>query len=298
MHVATTPSTGGHDIWQSASTGHQVSEAGGKSVSYNEARLAKLQAQFPARPNNTSTKHAGAPEALLEGTTPKKVAHRDSGHIPLFDYDPAENLYHPTQVNSPIQTSLALPAASGSGIFNGCVFYLDGYMGAKMSDHSLRRVLTQNGGRLSMYLQKTRITHVLLSSGGALANSKIRKEVEGLRNRVKFVKVDWVFRCLELGRRIGEWDYCVDRLCGGNRTVASMFSQQNTLHATDMGMTITKNVAQRPNESATLSTEKNIIHASFTNQPSLEGTQTAIEHKDRLDLLDAEEDERLDSLDR
>ncbi|CCG82891.1 Putative uncharacterized protein [Taphrina deformans PYCC 5710] len=252
MHVATTPTTGGHDIWQSASTGHQVSEAGAKCVSYNEARLAKLQAQFPPR---QPLKRDHDPSA----ETDQDRKDRDSGHISLFDYNAAENTWHPSPVR-PIPSG-------GSGIFSGCVFYLDGYMGSKMSDHTLRRVLTLNGGTLSLYLKKTRITHVLLSSRGALANSKIKREVEGSRNRVKFVRIDWVHKCLEVGRRIGEWEYSVDRLCGGNRTVASMLS-----HPADS--TVTAHPEQTPSEEETVETKR------------------------QLDLLGAEEGERWDAIDR
>lgn len=273
MQVATTPSTRGHDIWQSASTGHQVSEAGGKSVSYNDARLAKLQAQFPSNKSTLKRKRsAGSDEPpgedkLLETTVAEERL--DSEHIPLFEYDASQNLYYPAPV-TPSSTH-----TTTSGIFSGCVFYLDGYMGPTMSDHSLKRVLTQNGGTLNPYLKKTRITHVLLSSRGALANSKIKKEVEGSRNRVKYVKVDWVYKCLEVGRRVGEWDYSIERLNGNNRSVAQM-----------------------------ISTSKGSVNAEH----KLEDLSNSEEHtrppsgidleKARLGLLDAEEGERLDGLDR
>lgn len=266
MHVATTPSTRGHDIWQSASTGHQVAEAGGKSVSYNDARLAKLQAQFPPAKPTLKRKRVGAAEEGLEA--PKETSEaerpesRDSEHISLFHYDASQNTYHPT----PVSPSLTSINHQPSGIFNGCVFYLNGYMGPKMSDHTLRRTLTQNGGTLSLYLKKTRITHVLLSSHGALANSKIRKEVEGMRNRVKFVKVDWVYKCLEVGKRIGEWEFAVDRLNGHNKSVASLFTH-------------TKSEGEPQN--------KNEVPDTYSRT-----------EKDKLDLLDAEEGERLDGFDR
>lgn len=268
MHIATTATTSGHDIWQSASTGHQVSEAGGKSVSYNDARLAKLQAQFPPQQKAVKRPRADSSEQQRTG--------RDSSHISLFDYDATSNLYHPSQVSAS-QTYRNV----GSGIFGGCVFYLDGYMGPKMSDHTLRRILTQNGGTLSMYLKKTRITHVLLSDSGALANSKIRKEVEGSRNRVKFVKVEWVHKCLEVGKRIGEWEYSIDRLRGKNQTVASML--QNSTNATSKNFMMDKDRSDSAFKATKLS-------------KSL--SQDRFEEKQLSGLLDAEEGERIDALDR
>lgn len=268
MHVATTPSTKGHDIWQSASTGHQVSEAGGKSVSYNEARLAKLQAQFPpSRPAGLKRKRVPSDEQDTNESEVMQTQERTSEHIPLFHYEASNNTYHPVPAT--------LSYKSTSGLFSGCVFYLDGYMGPTMSDHSLRRLLTQHGGKLSLYLQKTRITHVLLSSKGALANSKIRREVEGLRNRAKFVKVDWVFKCLEVGKRVGEWDFLADRLTGNNRSVAVML---------------------QGNASATSKTEDTSSVRPAKHKESSEDMDRI--EKDRLDLLDAEEGERVDSLER
>lgn len=277
MHVATTASTRGHDIWQSASTGHQVSEAGGKSVSYNDARLAKLQAQFP--PTKSTLKRKRSDDSAEQSSIANKITDKnhtklDSEHIALFEYDGSQNTYHPAPV-TPSSTR-----HSTSGIFSGCVFYLDGYMGSKMSDHSLRRVLTQNGGSLSLYLKKTRITHVLLSSTGALANSKIKKEVEGSRNRVKFVKVDWVFKCLEVGHRVGEWDYSIERLKGHNRSIAEM------VRLNDLSVPSTSPIPKFPPQLS------NSVDVTSSDTSDIDP------EKDRLSLLGAEEGERLDGLDR
>ena len=198
MHVATTPSTKGHDIWQSASTGHQVSEAGAKSVTYNEARIAKLRAQFPS-------------QKVVE-----QRAERDSEHIELFDYHADDNTWYAARTS--------IKNTGDGGLFAGCVFYLDGYMGPQMSDFSLKRQITLNGGVLSVSLQKTRITHVLLSSRGALAGSKILKELKG-PNKVKFVKVDWVYKCLELNKRVNEWEYAVTSL-QNSHSVGKIFKDQ------------------------------------------------------------------------
>lgn len=275
MHVATTASTHRHDIWQSASTGHQVSEAGGKSVSYNDARLAKLQAQFPPNRNTLKRKRSSnseEPVAVPLAETKDAQETLDSEHIALYEYDTNQNKYHPAPASpSSLQKT-------GSGIFSDCVFYLDGYMGPTMSDHSLRRVLTQNGGTLSLYLKKTRITHVLLSSKGSLANNKIKKEAEGSRNSVKFVKVDWVFKCLEVGHRVGEWEYSIDKLQGNNRSVVQMITPRKPSNTSS-------------SSSSSLS-QRRVINSSSTSES--DDSQA----KARLDLLAAEEGERLNAMDR
>ncbi|BFZ58702.1 hypothetical protein PYCC9005_005767 [Savitreella phatthalungensis] len=206
MHVATVPSTRGHDIWQSASTGHQVSEQGGRSTSYNEARLAKLKVQFP-------TANGG------KSSTTTTTQHRSSEHIELFHYTQHDNTYYPVKIDADV------PEAKG--IFAGCTFYLDGYMGGGCSDHSLKRLLTQNGGQLSLYMQKSRITHVVLSEDGALATQKRRKECEStLRgNRVKFVTVRWCHDSLEKGKRQPEWKYA-GMMQAGQRSVGNMLEKQ------------------------------------------------------------------------
>lgn len=178
------------DIWQSASTGHQVSDSGAKSVSYNAARCAKLRAQFPCK---------SALESLQEGK-------RDSNGIELFDYHPDTNKWHPAPVPIPSLINKT------QGIFQGCVMYLDGYLGPKMSDYALKRAITMNGGLLGQSLQKTRITHVVLSSRGDLAASKVRREREGRRNRCCYVTVDWVHACLDAGKRVSECHYSVAAL--------------------------------------------------------------------------------------
>ena len=102
--------------------------------------------------------------------------------------------------------------------------YLDGYMGPSCSDHSLRRLITTHGGELSLYLSKSRITHVVLSSKGALAAGKVRKEVQATcrGNRVKYVTVDWCHDSVRAGKRLHEFEYTAF-LPAGQRSVGDFF---------------------------------------------------------------------------
>ncbi|ORY76608.1 hypothetical protein BCR37DRAFT_395161 [Protomyces lactucae-debilis] len=231
MHIATTPSTRGHDIWVSAATGHQISEQGGRSVSYNAARVAKLKCQFrpagadvPADQKAVAARYAAQQEGPviapdLEATV---AVSRDSGHIALFD---AQHSTH--SVTYPTRVAFQASTSPTKGCFRGCVFYLDGYLGPTTSDWCLKREIAAQGGEVSVSLAKKQITHVVLSQCGALAHSKIVKEGKLKRRTVQYVTVDWIHACLAAGKRVPEWSYSVEKLQSGTRPVAELWQKKD-----------------------------------------------------------------------
>lgn len=87
------------------------------------------------------------------------------------------------------------------GIFDGLVIYVNGSTHPLISDHKLKHVLAENGGRLSCHLGRRRVTHVILGkpssgvhsgSGGGLAGGKMEKEIRKVGGKgLKYVGVEW-----------------------------------------------------------------------------------------------------------
>ncbi|KAK8048781.1 hypothetical protein PG994_010511 [Apiospora phragmitis] len=86
-------------------------------------------------------------------------------------------------------------------LFDGVVVYVNGCTHPQISDHKLKHVLAEHGGRLSSHLGRKQVTHVILGrpaggggggAGGGLAGSKLQKEIQKTGGAaVKFVGVEW-----------------------------------------------------------------------------------------------------------
>lgn len=89
------------------------------------------------------------------------------------------------------------------GIFDGVVVYINDSTYPLISDHKLRHLLAENGARISIYLGRRQVTHVVLGkpcsvsivgvgAGGGLSSSKIQKEISTVGGcGVKYVGVEW-----------------------------------------------------------------------------------------------------------
>jgi hypothetical protein len=95
------------------------------------------------------------------------------------------------------------------GIFDGLVIYINGSTYPLISDHKLKHLLVQNGGRISMYLARRQVTHVILGrpcgrenisglttskpgAGGGLAATKIQKEIKRVGGcGIRYVGAEW-----------------------------------------------------------------------------------------------------------
>lgn len=87
-------------------------------------------------------------------------------------------------------------------IFDGLCFYINGSTAPTMSDHRLKCLLVENGGRVAVALGRRSVTHVIIGTsngpsgqagaGGSLAAAKIQKEVQRVGGcSVHYVRVEW-----------------------------------------------------------------------------------------------------------
>lgn len=88
------------------------------------------------------------------------------------------------------------------GIFEGLVIYVNGSTYPLISDHKLKRLLLENGAKMSMHLGRRQVTHVIvgrpngsgmsMGAGGGLAATKIQKEIKTIAGcGVKYIGVEW-----------------------------------------------------------------------------------------------------------
>ncbi|KAI0472566.1 hypothetical protein GGR56DRAFT_650979 [Xylariaceae sp. FL0804] len=140
-------------------------------------------------------------------------------------------------------------------IFDGVVVYVNGSTHPLISDHRLKRVLAEHGGRLSTHLGRRQVTHVILGkpaanngpsgsgnngsgsanghdkgAGGGLAGGKLQREIQRLRSAggggagggVRFVGVEWVLESVARGRRLPEARFATDVRVGAARAQRSV----------------------------------------------------------------------------
>ena len=118
-----------------------------------------------------------------------------------------------------------------STVFKNTTIYINGYTGPLVSDHRLRYLITQHGGKSSLGLARRSVTHVILGkrdapadpstdgghiqsgksrawAGGSLAATKLQKELALSKvSGIKFVSAAWVLESIEAGRRLPESKY-------------------------------------------------------------------------------------------
>lgn len=91
--------------------------------------------------------------------------------------------------------------AAGRGLFEGVTVYVNGSTHPIISDHRLKRVLVENGARMSIHLGRRQVTHVIVGrpagvgagAGGGLASGKLEKEIRRIGgSAVKYVGVEWL----------------------------------------------------------------------------------------------------------
>jgi hypothetical protein len=118
-------------------------------------------------------------------------------------------------------------------IFANLVLYVNGSCGAHISDHKLKHLWAEHGGVTSVTLGRRTVTHVVLDrpkssdgSGGALAGSKIHKEItQSCGAVVKFVTSDWITESISAGKRLPESKFSALKLApNGVKSVAGQFS--------------------------------------------------------------------------
>ncbi|KAF2478013.1 uncharacterized protein BDR25DRAFT_207392 [Lindgomyces ingoldianus] len=115
---------------------------------------------------------------------------------PEFPVEDAEGIEDENPPDSN-QTSVSIPLHRQ--IFDGLCFYLNGSTAPLVSDHKLKHLLAERGGKLSIALGRRSVTHVILGrassaggAGGGLAATKIQKEITRVGGKgVKFIGAEW-----------------------------------------------------------------------------------------------------------
>jgi len=139
--------------------------------------------------------------------------------------------------NDPARPAPPQPKQHYPQFLIGLTFYINGSTYPLISDHKLKQLISQHGGRLSIHLGRNTVTHVIIGTpgghgskidsgaGGGLAGSKIQKEIAKVRGKgVKFVQVAWLVESIKAGRRLPEAGFVGLKLAAkGQGSVYGMF---------------------------------------------------------------------------
>ncbi|KAF4121103.1 BRCA1 C Terminus (BRCT) domain, partial [Geosmithia morbida] len=232
------------DPWNSSSTGHQRADRQpGSSTAWRASRNAKVNGQFHLGPS-------GGPR-LSDAREPGS-RHVGSGSRRSV----ADMLVRPGSMRQPeteglggAATAAATPAADGTSptpsadkaIFSGVVVYVNGSTYPLISDHRLKHLLAENGGRLSLHLGRRTVTHVVLGRpnnasssssssspsgargfGGGLAGGKMQREIARMAGSgVKYVGVEWILESIAAGKRLPEARFATTKIAP--RTQGSVY---------------------------------------------------------------------------
>ncbi|RYP57277.1 hypothetical protein DL769_009590 [Monosporascus sp. CRB-8-3] len=120
-------------------------------------------------------------------------------------------------------------------IFDGVVVYVNGSTHPLVSDHKLKHLLAEHGGRLSTHLGRRRVTHVILGrptgrgdgAGGGLAGGKLQREIQKVGGcGVKFVGVEWVLESIRADKRLVEAKFSNLKIASrGQQSVYGMYTK-------------------------------------------------------------------------
>ncbi|WVR05304.1 hypothetical protein IAU60_002318 [Kwoniella sp. DSM 27419] len=96
-------------------------------------------------------------------------------------------------------------------IFKGCLIYINGSTGPKVSNLQVQQMISSNGGRITP-LQSSACTHII--ANGGLSGTKTQKWIDGqgsrgASRRAKVVKVEWILDSVEQGIKLSEAGYGV-----------------------------------------------------------------------------------------
>jgi NAD-dependent DNA ligase len=92
------------------------------------------------------------------------------------------------------------PTSSKSTVFAGTTVYINGSTLPQISDHKLKHLLTSHGARVSSFMARKSVSHVIIGqpgstsagAGGGLSARKLQLEIErGGWKGVRVVGVDW-----------------------------------------------------------------------------------------------------------
>jgi len=218
------------DAWNSSSTGHQRAEIGSSNATiWRDIRSSKLDLQFrntanetnqPAPFDGSTTSHVTPPSETLPSQPEWKwVSEAEAKRINLGVQDirsymginkrkaPDANANANANANGKEKevqmekkAKVDEPESEKSDIFAGITVYINGSTLPTISDHKLKYLLVEHGGRVSISMARKTVTHVIVGkpgtrpkgAGGGLAAGKLQREIErGGWKGVRVVGVDW-----------------------------------------------------------------------------------------------------------
>jgi len=181
------------------------------------ARVAMLPVAGTARVASmsslsSSSSYASAPslQSALKPMDPSGLQSQDS-----FDVLTAQNRNVVAREAEDGETaSHRTDSGDRPGLLAGVVVYVNGSTHPHVSDHKLKQLLAEHGGRMSTHLGRRKVTHVILGrpsssrssgAGGGLAGGKLHREIQKVGGyAVKYVGVEWVLESIKAGKRLPE----------------------------------------------------------------------------------------------
>ncbi|PBP16040.1 BRCA1 C Terminus domain-containing protein [Diplocarpon rosae] len=239
------------DAWNSSSTGHQRAEnALGHSIGWRQSRNVKLSYQFKS--GGTGGQHisdkVGAGSKDWDGKAkaliPKEV--RERARVSVADMITRKE---PVTLSNEDQLTAQRKREDDfkdeerlcrkKGIFDGLVIYVNGSTYPLISDHKLKHVLAENGGKMSLHLGRRQVTHVILGkpsgtlgmgAGGGLSGTKLEREIRRVGGcGVKYIGVEWVLESLKSGKRLSETQFTNLKVAPKNQqSVYGIFKKSNS----------------------------------------------------------------------
>ncbi|KAF6842193.1 BRCA1 C Terminus domain-containing protein [Colletotrichum musicola] len=258
------------DPYNSSATGHQRPEtAPGASMGWRASRARKLAGQFAgghsggARMSDTYGAGSEDYDEKLRAVVPKDVRARAKMSVAdmlarpglmrsgssASDPGSAASTTSATGGNSKSEEEIMearrkedeekeKKAAAGRGLFEGVMVYVNGSTHPIISDHKLKRVLAENGARMSIHLGRRQVTHVIVGkpavagagAGGGLASGKLEKEIRKVGGcGIKFIGVEWVLESLKAGARLPEARFAPLKVARqGQKSVYGLFEKRTS----------------------------------------------------------------------
>ncbi|KAF8540680.1 hypothetical protein BDD12DRAFT_562449 [Trichophaea hybrida] len=183
------------ELYNSSSTGHQVSNGVSKPTSWYKSRQSKLNQQF---------RNSTLPLSLLASNPPSL------SDTPQNTSVPSSSSFAATTTSAPP------PSKPAKSIFSACSIYISGTTAPLISDHTLKHLLVYHGAHVSALLRRSTTTHVILTTvgkvgsgaGGGLAAGKLQKEIDSRKvSTIKYVSVQWVLDSIKAGKKLSEAKY-------------------------------------------------------------------------------------------
>ncbi|KAK3691929.1 hypothetical protein LTR37_018360 [Vermiconidia calcicola] len=167
------------------------------------------------------------------------TSHESSPSHLLSPIDPNSSASPTQPIPDPDNADIAQEVGEIPQLFANLAFYINGSTAPAVSDHKLKRLISERGGQVSVGLGRRTVTHVIIGRpnsnggcGGGLSGSKLHKEVARKGgNALQYVTAEWVLESIREGKRLPESRFKgVNIAPKGVSSITSMFGQpSNTM---------------------------------------------------------------------